>query len=241
MSRLIPKRTAVIKYSLHCLFCILLVSCAQVSSSYHNEVVLCKEPKEKHTRVEFFPQMPSRVAYRIGTVASIGNGYANFEDLITDAKKKAAKMGGEFLIPVLSGVEKSNLYVPGSTSYDANATVNWGSSNGTGRSTASGYSIGPSVIEVNKPWSVFSVWVYAPVQTGLRLGDNNTILSFHLNSDAAQAGIRVGDTLIGIDGIDMRDEKVIHHMMQLRPGDKLKISVLRDSKRIDRQITALSN
>jgi hypothetical protein len=88
---------AVIKYSLHCLFCILLVSCAQVSSSYHNEVVLCKEPKKKHTRVEFFPQMPSRVAYRIGTVTSIGNGYANFEHLITDAKKKAAKMGGGVL------------------------------------------------------------------------------------------------------------------------------------------------
>jgi len=60
-------------------------------------------------------------------------------------------------------------------------------------------------------------------------------------SIAFQAGIRVKYTLIGVDGIDMKDQKVIHHLMDLHPGDKLKISVLRDYKRIDRQITALSN
>jgi S1-C subfamily serine protease len=138
-------------------------------------------------------------------IISTGNGFADVEDLVTDAKEKATKIGGDFMTRENSGVEVNGVYV------------------------------------MRKPWIVFSVWVYAPVQTGLRLGENNSILGFHLNSDAPQAGIRMGDILIGIDGIDMKDEKVINHLMQAHAGDKLKISVLRDSRRIDCEITALSN
>ncbi|MGC2595208.1 MAG: PDZ domain-containing protein [Rhabdochlamydiaceae bacterium] len=85
------------------------------------------------------------------------------------------------------------------------------------------------------------MWVYAPAQLGLRFDDGNFISSFNLNSDAKKAGVKVGDKIIGIDGYDIFDEKVIHHFMDIHPGDKVTISLLRGSKQLEYQITALAN
>ncbi|MBU6446913.1 MAG: hypothetical protein KGQ49_05905, partial [Verrucomicrobia bacterium] len=209
-----------IRIFLFSLICVTFVSCALVDSSFRSEIVFTKEPKNEYTEVEFLTRQPSRVALRIGSISSSGNGYADFDDLVIDAKKKAARIGGDFIIQEDAGIDKSTVWIPGSSTYDSSANVSWGSSHGYGSSTAKGRSTGPSMINIAKPWSVFSVWVYASAQTGLRLNEHNGIESFHLNSDAPRAGIKVGDQVIGIDGLDVADERVIHHLMSVRPGDK---------------------
>jgi hypothetical protein len=203
--------------------------------------VITRKAKTEYEKVEFLNQKPSRVALRIGLVSTNGNGYSDFDDLIEKAKKEAAKIGGDFILAENSGVEENTVYLPGQSSYNSNANLNWGSSYGYGNSSASGYSTGPSIYTTKSPWSNFSVWIYTPAQLGIRLENGNTVSSFHLNSDAGKAGIKIGDTIVGIDSFDVFDQKAIQHLMAIHPGDKVELTIQRDGKRIERQITALPN
>jgi hypothetical protein len=212
-----------------------------VRSSFTPEVLLSCDQKEDYKEVEFLTQQPSRVALRVGVISSNGNGYSGFNDLIIDAKKKAAKIGGDFILAENSGIDTQTVYSPGYSSYNSNSNIGWGSSHGYGSGHASAYSVGPSIYNVHRPWGKFSVWVYAPAQLGLRFKEGNIISGFHLNSDATKAGIKIGDKIIGIDGYDIFDEKVIHHLMSIHPGDKVKLSLLKNSKLVEKQITALEN
>ena len=88
---------------------------------------------------------------------------------------------------------------------------------------------------------VFSVWVYCPSQTGIRFDNEWTVVGFHLNSNTGSNGIRIDDKLIGIDNYDISDEQLIQHMMKVYPGDEIKITILRNSKRIEASVAALPN
>ena len=181
----------------------------------------------------------STAVFRI--ISTTGNGYAGFDHLVVEAKKKAAKIGGDFILLEDSGISTQTVYTPGHSSYNSGSNLSWGSSSGYGSSSASAYSVGPSVFNINRPWSYFSVWVYAPSQLGLRFGDDYIVSGFHLNSDAQKAGVKAGDKVVGIDGHDIFDEKIIHHIMTIYPGDKVTLSLDRCNKRMECQITALSN
>lgn len=219
---------------------IFLASCAKVDSLFTPDLVIQTTPKQDHEKIEFFAQKPSREALRIGKLTTNGNGQAGFNDLIEEAKKEAAKLGGDFVLCENSGVETNTTYVAGHTSYDSNANLNWGS-NGYGNSKTTAHSTGPSIVTTKSPWSVFSVWIYSPSQLGVRLDNAKIIESFHLNSDAEDAGVKIGDRVIGIDGYDIHDEMAVHHQRKIRPGDKVKLTLQRDGKRIEKKITALPN
>ncbi len=218
-----------------------LVGCASVSSSFVPEVPVVSQQKASLEEVEFLTRPPSRVALRIGVISTGGNGFADFDDLIKEAKKKAAKIGGDFILVQNSGIESDTYYSPGYTTYQSNAHASYGSRSGYGESAATGYSVGPSSNTVHRPWGVFSVWVYKPSQLGVQLDKGYIITGFHLNSDAKKAGLKIGDKLVGIDGRDINDQKTIEHSMTIQSGDKVKLSVDRDSQRIEVQITALPN
>lgn len=229
------------RFALPVLGLIFLGACARVDSMFIPDIVINTTPKTDYEKVEVFTQQPSRNALRIGKISTDGNGSADFEDLIEKAKKEAAKLGGDFILCENSGVETNTTYIAGHTSFNSNANLNWGSYNGYGNSKTTAYSTGPSVVTTKSPWSVFSIWVYAPSQLGLRMDSGNVVESFHLNSDADMAGVKVGDRLIGINGYDILDEKTVHHLMTVHPGDKVKLTLHRDGKRIEKQITALTN
>lgn len=91
------------------------------------------------------------------------------------------------------------------------------------------------------PWAVYSVWVYTPSNLGVVLGDSWTIRDFYLNSDAESVGILSGDKIVGVDGIDVKDDGMLRHIMKVQPGDKVNLTISRDGQRMNFTITALPN
>src|ERR1700722_12156212 len=96
---------------------LLLVACASVRSSYIPEVQIVTQPKKEQHSVEYLAQKPSRASLRIGLISTDGNGFANFDDLLKEAKKNAANLGGDFILAEKSGVESKTFYSPGYSTY----------------------------------------------------------------------------------------------------------------------------
>ena len=218
---------------------LLFTSCARVSSSYSPELNVSS--RRGGSAVTYFTRPPSRIALRIGTISVKGNGYAKFDDLLAEAKQLAAQYHGDFILPENSGISTSTAMVPGHSSYQSNFNANYNAYQGYASGYASGYSVGPSVYTIHRPWSIFSVWVYTPSQLGISVEKNNRISGFHLNSDAQAVDVKIGDVLIGIDGVDVNDNRILNHIMTIYPGNKIKITIIRGQERLERQITAVSN
>lgn len=226
---------------------VFLSACAITHSSYMPEMKITTIQKDESC-VEFLAQKPQRAAIRIGLISVNGNGFSNAENLIQEAKKKAAEIGGDFVLVENAGVETKTVYSPGYSTYQASGyehAAAYGnpyafSARGYGSQQSSGYSIGPGINTYDFPWGIFSVWVYAPSQIGIRFNEM-VVTGFHLNSDAETAGVQIGDTLLGIDGHDVQDEGLVEHLMSVPPGQKVNVSLQRNGKRYDFIITTIKN
>jgi S1-C subfamily serine protease len=71
--------------------------------------------------------------------------------------------------------------------------------------------------------------------------ENYIITGFHLDTDADSAGIMIGDKIIGVNGLDVKDERLSQHVMGIRPGDQISYTMIRDGKRMNFKATALPN
>jgi hypothetical protein len=217
-----------------------LSSCAITTSNYmpmHKVAVIPKESEQ----VELLACKPQRKSLCLGHINADGNAFSNHRDLIKDVKKKAALLGGDFILQEKVGTQTVSVENPGYTTYKAQGNASFNANQGCSKEEALGYSVGPSTTTYNYPWGVYSVWVYQPTHHGVHMDDRLIITGFHLNSDAPQAGLRPGDQVIGIDGFDVSDEGLNQHLMELCPGSKVVMSVLRDGKRQDFTITELPN
>ena len=57
-------------------------------------------------------------------------------------------------------------------------------------------------------------------------------------SGAADAGLQQGDVIVQVDGEDMREESALAQAISShKPGDKIKVTILRDNKRRDVTVT----
>jgi hypothetical protein len=214
---------------------LLLTSCI-TTSHYYQEVAI--DSKSKYNEeVEFLTQKPLRAAVRIGLVTVNGYGYSGMQSVINEAKRKAACIGGDFVLAEESGVTTSFSYSPGYSSYVACAS----SGHGSAHSHASGYFVGPSFSQTQRPWAHFSVWVYAPSQLGVRFEDDMKVIGFHLKSDADKKGIKIGDQILGIDGFDVQDPALTKHLLKVKPGNNVKLIVCRENKREEFEITTVEN
>jgi hypothetical protein len=218
-----------------------LASCMGVKSSFFPDSNIVMESKKNKDSVEFLLNKPFRKAFRIGIITVSGNGYADFDDLVNDAKEKAANLGADFILVEKSGVEKSTVVSPGYSTFRADTNANYSQSYGYANSGAAGYSVGPSITEINKPWSHFSVWVYSPYRLGVVFDNEGKIQEFSLNCDAEEAGAKIGDKLLGINGHDISDVQDISHLMTIKPGDKVTLAVQRNGKKLEYRVTALPN
>lgn len=213
----------------------LLFSCANTTCTYFPDYVISK-PKKTTEQIAFYRTPPNLASVKIGTIAIDGNGFANNDDLIISAKEKAAEQSGDYILVEDAGVNTQTIYNPGHTNYNADAS--WG--NSYGNYQANGYSVGPSITTVNRPWARFSVWVFAPSHLGLKT-DNLIITGFNLNSSAETSGLQIGDIILGIDDIDIQDNRLVYHMLEVQPGQTVKVSVSRNNQRVDYTVKAMPN
>lgn len=220
---------------------VVLASCASVRSSFIQDAPIITQPKEDLYEVEYLYRRPEKASLRIGLITTNGNGFASFDDLIKEARIQAAELGGDFILAENSGVETQTSYSPGYSTYQSNSYASYGSHSGHGNSYASAYSVGPSISTANFPWCIFSVWVYRPSSFGFWLDEGFNVSEFHLNSDAKKSGLKIGDKVIGIDGYDIHDQKLLEHIMTIHTDDKVRISIERGSKPKEIIITAIPN
>ena len=196
-------------------------------------------------KVEYFVIKPKRAAICIGIIHVNGTEFADSNKVIKEAVTKAASMGGDFIVKEESGNEKKTVYSPGYSTYNSNGSgYLFGSSSsivGSAKQMASGYSVGASTYIYDCPWGIYTVWVYRPSYHGFECDEDNVVKTFHLNSDAPSVGLRIGDKVIGIDNIDINEEKLAQHLMEINPSDKMVVSILREGQRMDFTITALPN
>lgn len=231
-------------YVLFFVLSVALSSCAVTKSEY---VPINKITLEEKTLdcVDVLLIKPRRSALCIGFIATNGNGFANHEQGVKEAKKKAALLGADFILKEKSGTETTTYVTPGHSTYQSQGSAFISGSNrsiyGSASESAYGYSQGPSVSTINFPWGIFSAWVYRPSTPGIEMDDNWTITGFTLQSHGYDVGLRYGDKVIGIDGFDINDEQLSQHLMSVFPGDEMVFSILRDSKRSDFTVIALPN
>ena len=216
---------------------LLFVSCALVKSSYTPDIVLQMEPKQAFQDVEYLGKKPSREAVCLGMITSNGNVFSGFDDLCIDVKKTAAKLGGDFILKEKDGVKENIICTPATSTY----TLKSSKKEKRGEKEVIRESKGASMHSEASPWGVFSVWAYLPSKMGLRTDSDHCIKGFHLSSNALIAGVQIGDKLLGIDGIDIDDDRFVRHQMNVLPGETVRLSLLRDGERIERSIIALRN
>ncbi len=226
------------------IFLSLLASCCIVRSDYIAVNKIATAPKEINS-VEFFQIQPKRAAIGLGYIKSNGNGFSSHDDLINDAKKKAAELGGDYVLVQDAGTNQETVLNPGHSSFQSNGRAslsgNAYSVYGSANQNASGYSIGPSTSTYYFPWSVFSVWAYTPSNLGVNVDNECIVIAFHLNSDAESAGMMIGDKVIGVDGLDVKDDGLSQHLMEIFPDDKVVFTILRNGQRVNCTLTAMPN
>ncbi len=213
-------------------------ACVSVRSTISSDLQLSLPSKADPNQICYFSKKPEKTAWKIGTISVDGNGCADFEDLLVEAKERAAKLGGDFILKEDSGVEMSTRYTPASSSFES---VTYRNQHGQKEEKANQVSVGAKIETISRPWGVFSIWVYARSQLGLRLDAQNIVQGFHLNTDAQAAGVKIGDRLIGIDGCDMQDQNAVERQMSIRPGERVKLTFQRDAQWVECFVTALPN
>lgn len=220
-----------------------LSACSNTSVSYVDMYRIETSPTEPKS-VEVIYDLPSINAIHLGNIIVNGNGFTGHQDIINAAKEKAGEIGANYIFCIDSGIEKKTVVDPGYSSYQTNRsayfTGNQNSIYGSTNHNSSGYS-GSSANTFYCPWSIFSAWISKPSKTGICLNDDHIVIGFHLNSDAELAGIKIGDKVIGIDGIDINDRALIKHFMNMQPGSKCAYTVSRNEERKIFTIITLPN
>lgn len=222
----------------------LLVSCAAAKSNFV-ELSKIDTVSKDYESVQHCAVKPSRAAQCIGLVNVEGNSLSNHDLIIKEARKKAALIGGDFILREDSGTESKTVVNPGYSTYQSSGAANiYGTTTSACASAsnqASGYSVGPTVSTYNFPWGVYSVWVYRKSRLGFDYDENQIITRFSLKGNAESAGMRIGDKMIGINGTDWSDDGLPQQLMNILPGDAVEVNLLRDGRRIDCCILALPN
>ncbi len=166
---------------------------------------------------------------------------ASYDDLIKKARQKAAEMGADLILVVKATSESRIISTPGYSSFSG---YGYGS-DGMFNYNSAGYSVGPSVSSVNLPIMQVLVGVYSPARMGINWDEgkmpSRVVKDFHLNSNAPEAGVKIGDVVIGVDGLDSRDAQIGEHMFEIQPGQTIHLTVLRDGKRLEFDVKAIPN
>lgn len=219
------------------------VSGCGVNKAYYpmNDIKL--SPKSASSEVEILTERPSRKYVALGGIVLGGRARHNHQMLINKAQKEAAKLGADFIWIINTDTEYRNYVAPGHGSFS-------GQGYGQGNWNASGSYIGPSAGTLALPILRTIAGIYTPSKTGINfdekiLKDNPekfVISRFDLNSKAEEAGLSVGDQVIGLHGLDMSDRRRIRKLdLQGKAGQKTKVTVLHDGKKMEFEVERVEN
>lgn len=101
---------------------------------------------------------PCKRAVKIGTICVDGGQFSDYEDLLAEATRKAAKLGGDYVLEEDSGYHTKTSFSPG---YPVIHTRVYGRSHRHGFRSSYGFWVRPSVHKEYRPWGTFSVWAYS--------------------------------------------------------------------------------
>ena len=215
--------------------------CSSVRSNYWPQTSLVFPPKRSANEVEVLITPPSRAVFDIGHIGLGGNMRASYDDLIKEARKKAAEKGADVILIVKATSEKQNISLPGYSSFSG-----YGSGSGGMYSySANGYSVGPSEMTVDLPGMLIFAGVYCPARLGIYWEREKLptliVKDFDLHSYAPEAGMKIGDVVIGVDGIDSHDRSLQEHIFEIQPSQVVHLVILRNGERLSIDVEAMPN
>lgn len=243
MNKIIPSIKTANQLVLFLICSLTFMGCAATTSQYISVNKINTLQKDPNSIEECYVR-PKKSAICLGYISSNGNEYSSQKDVLLDAKKTAAAIGGDFILMEDSGVETETKYEPAFSKYEmtkSNKHDNAKPNQNTFQKNVSNVFEGPSLTTSYFPWSKFSVWVFTPSNLGLEYNQDYIITGFHLYSDADTAGLKIGDKIRGINNIDVHDEQLANEIMRILPGDKVKITVIRSQERLEFHVTAFKN
>lgn len=171
-----------------------------------------ESPPKNENLVKLVVDFPKQAAFQMGVIKVKGAASAEVESIILEARKLAAEKGADFFM--FDYLQECSYDVMGDNGF----------------------------FKYNFPYGEFSVWLYKPSISGIYFYDeNDAIKNFHPESNALEAGMMLGDVVIEIDHINLKDKCMAQHLNGIKPGDKNTYTVLRNGERIDFVLIALPN
>lgn len=229
----------------------ILTGCVTPVVTYIPKTNIAMRAKQNPNSIEVLTDRPVRSFMTLGVMGLGGRPLNGFQDLINEAKRKAAEVGGDFVWVVKAGTVDQHYMIPGYSTYSSDITgtftANQFGANGNINGYAHGFSRGPIFGTQHLANMRVVIGMYMPATLALETRfDEATkkpyVAGFKLKSKAEMAGVKVGDELLGVDGIDGADLQALNkHMLSKRPGETVKLSVLRNGVRHDVNVELVPN
>lgn len=228
---------------------ILLAGCASMNTTFFPKTSLKLPPKKDVNQVEVLTAPPGRASAILGEIALGGNARCNYQTLIEAAQKKAATIGADWIVVFKTQTEYRQFVRPGfavASGFGSGYASGYGSSwQASSRYNANGYAVGPSAGVQTLPTMNVMAGAYYPARLGIEWDKTVTnklvIGRFSLGSKCEEAGLKKGDEVIGIDGVNSSDSRLDDHFMRLVPGQKINVTVERNGERKDFIVEAIPN
>ena len=226
------------------LFC---AGCASSRPNYFPSIGLKMPPKKSADQVEVRSMPPTRACFAIGELY-VGSTHS-WGKIISKTTVQAAQIGADFVWLADRSVQTEDIYIPGFSSFSASGSAygygygNWFTAQA--HSQASGYSVGPSVRRVQRGTLLAIVGLYYPAKIGVTWDTERApkcvVKEFTFGSNAETGGLQVGDEILAMDGIEVRSDNLPRHLLQVQPGQKVKLAIMRSGQRLDVDVETIPN
>ncbi len=224
-----------------------LTGCASSDPNYFPAIGLKMPPKKSKDDVEVRTMPPTRAFAPLGLL-NYGST-RSWGKIIRKTSEQAAKIGADFVWLADSRVQSEYVWIPGFSTFSARGSAygygygNWFTAQA--QSSAGGFSVGPSVRRVERGSIIALAGVYYPARLGVVWDSESqpkcVIKDFQVNALAQDAGLQQGDEVIAIDSIGMNEDALPRHLLTVRPGQKVRIDIVRDGARMKFDVPAIPN
>ena len=226
------------------LFC---AGCASSQPNYFPSIGLKMPPKKSADQVEVRSVPPTRACFALGELY-VGSTHS-WGKIISKTTAQAAQIGADFVWLADRSVQSEDIYIPGFSSFSASGSAygygygNWFTARAN--SQASGYSVGPSVRRVERGTIRAVAGVYYPARLGVTWDPAQSpkcvVKAFTFGSNAETGGLQVGDEILALEGIEVGSDNLPRHLLQVQPGQKMKLAIMRSGQRLDVDVETIPN